>query len=95
MSEDAFDRVVEREREEHRQRRHKRARRGFRAHATVYVAVNAALAVAWATSWALSGSATPWFLPTLLGWGTGLAVHRYAVRRAFASRHGARAEPAE
>lgn len=92
MSEDAFDRVVEREREEHRRRRHRKARRGFRAHATVYVAVNAALAVAWLTSWALSGAATPWFLPILIGWGVALAVHRYAVRRAFGPRRAPRTE---
>lgn len=86
MNEDAFDRVIQREREQHRRRRRKKARRGFQVHATVYVAVNAALVIAWAASWALSGEATPWFLPPLLGWGVGLAVHRYAVRRAFRPR---------
>lgn len=83
MSEDNFDRVIQREREEHRRRRHRKARRIFGTHAVVYLAVNAALVVAWATSSALSGDSTPWFLPTLLGWGAALAVHRYAVRRAF------------
>lgn len=88
MSEDVFDRVIEREREEHRRRRRNRARRCFRAHASFYVTVNAALIVAWATGWALFGTATPWFLPAMLGWGVGLAVHRYAIRRAFVSTDG-------
>jgi fatty acid desaturase len=83
MSEDSFERVVERERQEHRRRRRRKARRGFRVHAFVYLAVNAALVVAWAATWALAGSAQPWFLPVLLGWGVGLAFHRYAARRAF------------
>lgn len=83
MSEDNFDRVIQRERAEHRRRRHRKARRIFRTHAIVYLAINAALVVTWATSWAMSGDRTPWFLPTLLGWGAALAIHRYAVRRAF------------
>lgn len=84
MTEDAFDRIAQREREEGRRRRRARARRLFRKHAVIYIAVNAALIVAWLTEqFVLGGDGRIWFLPTLLGWGAALAVHRYAVRRAY------------
>lgn len=84
MTEDALDRIARREREEGRRRRHARARRIFRKHAVVYVALNVALVVAWLTGQFVLGDAGGmWFLPSLLGWGAALAVHRHAVRRAY------------
>lgn len=93
MMSDEFDRVIEREREERRRRRRRRARRVFRVHATVFVAVNTALFVAWLTGYAIGSTAAPWFLPTLLGWGAGLAVHRYAIRRAYEPSGGPGPQP--
>lgn len=84
MTDDALDRIAQREREEGRRRRHARARRIFRTHAAIYVAVSVAIVVAWSSAQlVLDGDGQMWFLPTLLGWGAALAVHRYAVRRAY------------
>lgn len=84
MTEDALDRIAQREREEARRRRRAHARRIFRKHAVIYLAVNAALVIAWFTGqFVLGGDGRMWFLPTLLGWGAALAVHRYAIRRAY------------
>lgn len=84
MTEDALDRIAQREREEARRRRHARARSIFRKHAVLYLAVNAAIVVGWLTEqFVLGGNGQMWFLPTVLGWGAALAVHRYAVRRAY------------
>ncbi len=81
---DAFERAAERTESEHRQRhrRHRTrlARKGFRIHATVFAAVQALLVVIWALQWGLGGTALPWFLFVLFGWGIGLAIH-YAVVR--------------
>lgn len=84
MTEDALDRIAQREREEGRRRRHARVRRIFRKHAVIYLAINVALVVAWMTGrFVLGDGGGMWFLPILLGWGAALAVHRYAVRRAY------------
>ncbi len=81
---DAFERVVQRERDAARGRRYARARRCLRVHAWAFVAVNLALFVAWATESLVSSEPTPaWFLPVLTGWGVGLFVHHLAVRRAW------------
>jgi len=83
---DAFERAAEREAAEHRGRRHERhargKKKGFRIHLIVYVAVQVLLVGVWALQWALGGTAHPWFLYALLGWGVGLAAHLAAIRDA-------------
>jgi hypothetical protein len=85
---DAFERAAQRSESEYRRRRRQRSarrrRKGFRVHATVFVAVQALLVVVWALQWQLGGTAEPWFLYALAGWGIGLAVH-YVVTRDAAS----------
>lgn len=87
---DAFERAAELADAEGRRRsreRYARARRkGFRIHATVFVAVQLSLMVVWALEWLLDGTAQPWFLYALAGWGVGLAVHYAAVRDTFRGR---------
>jgi hypothetical protein len=78
---DAFERATRRAESQYRRQRVKRRRRaGFRIHATVFVAVQALLVAIWALQWQLGGTAEPWFLYAMVGWGIGLAVH-YAVTR--------------
>lgn len=87
MSDDPFERAVQRleathEREEaerrarHRDRVSRGHRQGFRIHATVFVAVQLFLVVIWAAT----GAHYPWFLYPLFGWGIGLAAHYAAIR---------------
>ena len=91
MTDDPFERAVERaeaaQRQRDAERRAHRAerwasgqRKGFTIHATVFVSAQLLLAAIWALVWATSGHHYPWFVYPLLGWGVGLAVH-YAVVR--------------
>jgi uncharacterized membrane protein len=91
MSDDPFDRAVERveaaaereaaeRRERQRERRASGQRLGFRIHATVFVAVQLLLVGIWAVIWTTAGVSYPWFVYPLLGWGVGLAAHYAAVR---------------
>jgi hypothetical protein len=84
---DAFERAAERAEAEDRRRRRERAtrghRKGFRIHATVFIAVQVLLVVVWALQWQFGGTAHPWFLYPLLGWGVGLAAHYAAIRDSF------------
>jgi hypothetical protein len=96
MTDDPFERAVERAEAAHRQeeaeRRARRAerwasgqRKGFRIHATVFVAVQVLLIAIWGLVWATAGAHYPWFIFPLLGWGVGLADH-YAVVREHLTR---------
>jgi hypothetical protein len=39
--------------------------------------------VVWALQWQLGGTAHPWLLYALLGWGVGLAAHYAAIHDSF------------
>lgn len=92
MDGDAFDRAVERaERraeEEHRRLQRERYERmrtlnrtAFRIHASVFVAAQVLLIAIWALTWQFDhGTAYPWFIYPLLGWGIGLIAHYVFVR---------------
>jgi hypothetical protein len=84
---DAFDRAVERVDAENRRRNRNQTRErvgaankfAFRIHATAFAAVQVMLFGIWLLVWLFAhGTAHPWFVYALLGWGIGLAVH-YAV----------------
>jgi hypothetical protein len=81
---DAIERAARRTEMEHRRRRqHHWVRfnqKAFHIHLTVFVAVQLLLVAVWALQWQLGGTAYPWFLFALAGWGVGLAIH-YAVVR--------------
>lgn len=86
---DAFDRAAdrvesqrrERDREESRSRGGRIQRTAFQIHATAFVAVQILIVTIWAIVWPMGGgTAHPWLLYPLLGWGIGLAVHYAAVR---------------
>lgn len=82
---DAFDRATERTRKERRQKLLENVdrmnRKAFQIHATAFVAVQTLLVVTWALVWQLGGgTAYPWFLYVLFGWGIGLAVHYIVIR---------------
>ena len=93
MMADAFDRATEhveteqrrRDRERTRQRLGRIQRMAFRVHATAYVAVQTLIFAIWVIVWQLGGTAHPWFVYPLLGWGIGLAVHYAAVRDSWRS----------
>lgn len=98
MTEDPFERAVERaeaaQEQEDAARRARRSerwasgqRKAFRIHATVFVSVQLLIVAVWALVWATSGSRYPWFVYPLLGWGVGLAAH-YAVARDHLKRRG-------
>ncbi|HYB35035.1 MAG TPA: 2TM domain-containing protein [Mycobacterium sp.] len=87
---DAFDRAVERIDADARRRRidatHRQLcqmnRQAFRIHAAAFVAVQVLLFAVWLLVWlAAGGTAHPWFLYPLLGWGIGLAVHYATIQR--------------
>jgi hypothetical protein len=84
---DAFERAAERAETESRKRRRARwthgQRKAFRIHATVFVAVQILIVAVWILQWQLEGTAYPWFVYPLLGWGVGLAAHYAAVRDSF------------
>jgi hypothetical protein len=86
---DAFERAAERAEAAARGRRRERSarghRKGFQIHATAFVAVQIVIVVVWALQWQLGGTAYPWFIYPLLGWGVGLAVHYMAVRDSYKS----------
>lgn len=93
MMADAFERAAERAESEQRRRdrarwrqHHARIQRtAFRIHATAYVAVQTLIFAIWVIVWQLGGTAHPWFIYPLLGWGIGLAVHYAAVRDSWRS----------
>lgn len=93
MMTDAFDRAAERVESEQRRRDREQARQhhgriqrtAFRIHATAYVAVQTLILAIWVIVWQLGGTAHPWFIYPLLGWGIGLAVHYAAVRDSWRS----------
>ena len=91
MTDDPFERAVERAEAANRQQEAERRarwaerwasgqRKAFRIHATVFAAVQLLLIAIWAVVWATTGHHYPWFVYPLLGWGIGLAAH-YAVVR--------------
>lgn len=73
---DAFDRAVDRT----PSRRRSAARAGFRIHLASYVLTQLLLVGIWLFSTDPPGSASPWFVYPLLGWGIGVAAHWWAVR---------------
>lgn len=87
---DAFERAAERAETESRKRRRERwahgHRKGFRIHATVFVAVQILILAVWVLQWQLAGTAYPWFIYALLGWGVGLTAHYAAVRDSLKDR---------
>jgi hypothetical protein len=87
---DAFERAAERAETESKRRRRERSangqRKGFQIHATVFVVVQILIFAAWALQWQVGGTAYPWFVYPLLGWGIGLAAHYAAVRDSFKGR---------
>jgi hypothetical protein len=96
MTEDPFERAVERAEAAHKQqeaaRRARSAerwssgqRKAFRIHATVFVSVQLLIVTIWVLVWATTGHHYPWFIFPLLGWGVGLAAH-YAVVRDHLTR---------
>jgi uncharacterized membrane protein len=93
MMADAFERAAQRVESQQRRRDHERSRQqhsriqrtGFRIHATAYVAVQILIFAIWVIVWRLGGTAHPWFVYPLLGWGIGLAVHYAAVRDSWRS----------
>jgi hypothetical protein len=94
VSGDAFERAVERaeRRAEEEQRRLERKRRAwigqvnraaFQIHVATYVSVQILLVAIWALTWQFDhGTAYPWFIYPLLGWGIGLIAH-YVVARSI------------
>ena len=91
MTDDPFDRAVERAEAaaeqadaDRRQRRQERwasgHRKGFRIHATAFVTVQILILAVWILAWQAGGTSYPWFIYPLLGWGIGLAAHWAAVR---------------
>ncbi|EIU58772.1 2TM domain protein [Mycobacteroides abscessus subsp. bolletii 1S-154-0310] len=92
MSGDAFERAVERaerKAEEDQQRLARKRlewiarmnRTAFQIHASTYTAVQVLLIVIWALTWRFDhGTAYPWFVYPLLGWGIAVIVH-YVVAR--------------
>lgn len=50
-------------------------------HAWVYGAINLMLVALWAVLWSAGGTAAPWFLVPLVGWGAVLATHASTARR--------------
>src|SRR5829696_4099980 len=96
---DAFERAAQPTENEHRSRRRRRRARlhekGFRIHAIVFVSVQVLLVVIWALQWLLGGTAHPWFLYALAGWGVGLAIHYAAVRDQLETARGGRAPSSE
>jgi hypothetical protein len=87
---DPFERAAERAETESRKRRRERSaqgqRTGFRIHATVFVAVQVLILAVWVLQWSLGGTAYPWFIYPLLGWGVGLAAHYAAIHDSFKNR---------
>lgn len=83
---DAFERATQRTADQRRERRRRHVaaanRKGFRIHATVFFWVQLLLVAVWALQWLLGGTAHPWFLYALVGWGIGLAIH-YRVARKY------------
>ncbi len=88
MTDDPFERAVERahemmsaSREERGRRRRNRMRaanrRAFRIHLTTYVVI-CLLVVA---VWYLNGQGYPWFAYVILGWGVAVAVHLSTLSR--------------
>jgi 2TM domain len=52
----------------------------WRIHLMVYVAVQVLLFATWGVVWAFGGTAFPWPVFALLGWGIGVVAHYAAVR---------------
>lgn len=80
MTTDPFEEAYRREKEEERERRRRLVRVGLQIHATVYAGVNLLLFATWAIIWRAGGTAFPWFVFPLLGWGIGLGAHYVATR---------------
>ena len=87
---DAFERAAERAETESRRRRRERSahgqRKGFRIHAAAFVAGQVLIFAAWLLQWQVGGTAYPWFVYPLLGWGVGLAAHYATARDSFKRR---------
>jgi hypothetical protein len=87
---DAFERAAERAETESRRRRREWSangqRKGFQIHATAFVVGQILIFAAWLLQWQVGGTAYPWFVYPLLGWGIGLAAHYAAVHDSFKGR---------
>ena len=87
---DAFERAAERAETESRRRRRERSthgqRKGFRIHAAAFLAAQILIFAAWLLQWQMGGTAYPWFVYPLLGWGVGLAAHYATARDSFKRR---------
>lgn len=73
---DPFDRAVRRSAASTYQRQ----QAGWRIHLAVYLAVQTLLFATWGIVWASGGTAFPWPVFALLGWGIGVVAHYVAVR---------------
>lgn len=73
---DPFDRAVHRSATSARERH----QAGWRIHFAVYLAVQVLLFAIWGIVWANGGTAFPWPVFPLLGWGIGVVAHYAAVR---------------
>jgi hypothetical protein len=73
---DPFDRAVHRSAASAYQRQ----QAGWRIHFAVYAAVQVLLFATWGIVWATGGTAFPWPIFPLLGWGIGVVAHDAAVR---------------
>lgn len=101
MSGDAFERAVERaerKAEEDQQRLARKRlewiarmnRTAFQIHASTYTAVQVLLIVIWALTWRFDhGTAYPWFVYPLLGWGIAVIVHYVVARNIWRHLPGA------
>ncbi|MBB4856232.1 hypothetical protein HNP40_003648 [Mycobacteroides chelonae] len=98
MSGDAFERAVERaerraEEEHHRLQRKRLGwvarmnRTAFQIHASTFAAVQVLLIAIWALTWKFDhGTAYPWFIYPLLGWGIAVIVHYVIARNIWLHR---------
>ncbi|HEX9765941.1 MAG TPA: 2TM domain-containing protein [Nitriliruptorales bacterium] len=88
-SDDAFERVVARERSYARGKRFRHARRALLVHAYSFAIVNAILVASWIGELILTDGEHPaWWVPTTLGWGVGLVVHAALVYRPWRRHTG-------
>lgn len=86
-SDDAFERVVARERSYTRGKRFRRARRALLVHVKAFLIVNAIFVAIWLGERILADGDHPaWWIPVTLGWGAGLAVHAALVYRPWRRR---------
>lgn len=91
---DAFDKAVEREKEERRRKKARKVWAGLRVHLKVYLIVNAALFGIWALESLFDGRVHKlWPLWVVGCWGIGLLVHYLVIREAVKARSSGGHQP--